>query len=202
MKSLILLFWNSSCGILVRALSVDKLMSNIPQMRSSLYSARQSVAKQLLYPMRVVVGGAIAYFVAAKVGVATSMPPSGIVIIWPANAVLLVLLWRAPRHCWPLFAIATVAAEVMANYPGASLISLIGFGFVNFLEAALAVSLLRRSGRDASGFARLPDFLLFLIVAPLIAASSMALLGNCSLGSRSQTRATGAIGASSGSAML
>src|SRR5688500_16001979 len=56
-----------------------------------------------------VAGFALLYFLAAKLGIATSLPPEGIVVVWPANAIILVALLKTqPKHWWAFF-VATIA---------------------------------------------------------------------------------------------
>ena len=120
-------------------------------------------------------GYALAYFFAAKVGIATSLPPQGIVILWPPNAIVVVaLLVTTPNRWWP-FLLATVATEVYADYPAYPLPAAIGFGVVNFCEAALAVTLLRRL--RLGSLETVTDYASFVIVGPGLAAATAALAG-------------------------
>ena len=80
--------------------------------------ARRRVGGPLLAAW--VVGFAVLYFLAAKLGIATSLPPQGIVTIWPPNAIILVVLLAVERrHWWAFFAATVVTAiGVAANVIG------------------------------------------------------------------------------------
>jgi two-component sensor histidine kinase len=122
-----------------------------------------------------VAGFALLYFLAAKLGIATSLPPEGIVVVWPANAViLLALLKTQPKHWWAFF-LATIAAEIVADVPAYPLWAALAYGTVNFFEAALAAFLLIRFGRDepVTGVAGFTRFL----ATGFVAAGAAALLG-------------------------
>jgi two-component sensor histidine kinase/integral membrane sensor domain MASE1 len=117
------------------------------------------------------------YFLAAKLGIATSLPPENIVTIWPPNAIILVaLVTVAPKYWWAFF-IATVATEVIADLPAYPLEAAIGYGVVNFCEAATAAYLLLRFGRGIPPIAGLKAFARFVVIGPVLASGLAALLG-------------------------
>jgi two-component sensor histidine kinase/integral membrane sensor domain MASE1 len=118
----------------------------------------------------------LAYFLAAKLGIATSMPPEGIVILWPPNAILLPFLLSAKQKTWWLFLLVTVATEVAADVPAYPILAAVGYGIVNFSEVALAAALLRFGAR-ISRLISLRDFVLFLLIGPLFSSGIAALFG-------------------------
>lgn len=118
-----------------------------------------------------------AYFLAAKLGIATSLPPEGIVILWPPNAIVLAVLVSSDVRRWPAYLIVIVAAEVAADLPDYPLLAALGYGLVNFFEAALAAALIRRFVDSSPSIATLRDYVRFLLIGPLFASGSAALLG-------------------------
>jgi two-component sensor histidine kinase len=119
----------------------------------------------------------ILYFLAAKLGVATSLPPEGIVIIWPANALIVVTLLAVDRKTWWAFLLATVATEVAGDLPDYPLWAATGYGVVNFSEAALAAHLLSLLGRRKSFTEGVQEYVRFLAAGPLFASGIAALFG-------------------------
>ncbi len=122
-------------------------------------------------------GFAALYFLAAKIGIATQLPPEGIVIIWPPNAIVLVTLLSVTRDKWWIFFIATVATEIAADMPDYPLWAAAGYGAVNFAEAATAAVLVTAFNKGASRLVSLADFVGFLVSGPIVASASAALLG-------------------------
>ena len=59
----------------------------------------------------------LAYVLAAKLGTSTSLPPEGIAILWPPNAIVLLALLYIDRTRWWLVFLATLAAEIAADVP-------------------------------------------------------------------------------------
>lgn len=126
-----------------------------------------------LFPL----GFALAYFLAAKLGIATSLPPEGIVILWPPNAVVLAALLAVQRSRWWLLFLVTLATEIAADVPHYPLWAAAGYGIVNFSEAALAALLLSKFARGGARLLSRGDFLRFIAVGPVLASGTAALLG-------------------------
>lgn len=122
-------------------------------------------------------GFSLAYFSAAKLGIATSLPPEGIVILWPANAIILAVLLFVRRERWPLFFLATVATEVAADVPAYPLWAATGYGIVNFSEAAIAAMLLSKVLDDARLLTGVRNFILYVLAGPVFASGTAALFG-------------------------
>jgi two-component sensor histidine kinase/integral membrane sensor domain MASE1 len=136
----------------------------------------RAAAQRALFPL-FVVGFAGAYFLAARIGIATALPPEGVVVIWPPNAIVLTALLAAPRSRWWVFFLATVATEIAADVPAYPLWAAAGYGVVNFSEAALAAFLLQRVARAALPLSRVRDFIRFVLAGPLVASGAAALFG-------------------------
>jgi len=120
----------------------------------------------------------VLYFIAAKIGIATQLPPNGIVTVWPANAVVLVSILLVPRNKWWLICVATVTTELLADVPaGYPVWAAAGYGIVNFSEAALAAVLLLTLSQGSPALISLRDFLTFLATGPLLASATAALFG-------------------------
>lgn len=142
----------------------------------SLVETAVSAARRASFPA-LVVGFALAYFLAAKVGIAMSLPPEGIVILWPPNAIVLAVLLSVKTARWPIFLAATVVTEVIADVPAYPLLAAIGYGLVNFSEAALAAALLRRYVPKLPPIASLRDFIAYVLIGPVLASGVAALFG-------------------------
>ncbi|HEV7277237.1 MAG TPA: MASE1 domain-containing protein [Devosiaceae bacterium] len=120
-------------------------------------------------------GLALAYFLGAKLGIATSLPPAGIVVVWPPNAVLLIALLFTSRAHWWMLVLAAIAAEVVADVPQYPLWSAVGYGVVNATEAVLAALLLLKTRSVPIRGVR--DYLRFVAIGPVLASALAALLG-------------------------
>src|SRR3954452_14470213 len=58
---------------------------------------------------------ATAYFVGVQVGIAFTLQPHAISILWPPNALVLGTLLLAPRRTWWLFIAAVLPAHMIAE---------------------------------------------------------------------------------------
>jgi two-component sensor histidine kinase/integral membrane sensor domain MASE1 len=119
----------------------------------------------------------ILYFIAALGGVATSLPPEGVVTIWPPNALVLVTLLMVDRKVWWAFFIATVATEVFADVPDYPLWAAVGYGVVNFSEGAFAAVLLSALRGGAQFTPAVGGFVRFLVAGPILASGLASLFG-------------------------
>lgn len=119
----------------------------------------------------------VAYYAAARLAIGGTIMPEGIVVLWPANAILLAaLLLTAPR-AWPLQVAAAVAAEIAADLPTFTLLQAVSFSAVNVFEAVLAASLLRRAVGPRFRFDRLRSARQFVLLAMGVAAGVASLFG-------------------------
>ena len=143
----------------------------------SRFAALGPIGTQFLRLPTHLLGFAALYFLAAKIGIATQLPPEGIVIIWPPNAIVLVTLLSVARDKWWVFFIATVATEIAADMPDYPLWAAAGYGAVNFAEATTAAVLVTAFNKGSSRLVSLADFVGFLVSGPIVASASAALLG-------------------------
>jgi len=120
---------------------------------------------------------AVAYFVAAKLGVLATFPDQGIAILWPPNAILLAALLLSPRRDWPKYLAAVIPAEVAADMPHFSFLQGLLFASVNIAECWLAAYFLQRTTKNQFDFYKLEHIALFALVAMIIASGLAGLMG-------------------------
>jgi PAS domain S-box-containing protein len=84
--------------------------------------------------------GALAYFLAAEVGLALASQYKGISPIWPASGLAVAMIRQFGVRLWPAVAAGAFAASVLALGPEPALIIAIG----NTLEAVVGGTILRR----------------------------------------------------------
>lgn len=122
----------------------------------------------------------ILYYLGAYVGVHFAALESGIVILWPPNAVLLAaFLSQPPRQWWPLL-LVVMAAEVAADVPVFTVSQALLFGAINIMECLLAASLIRLCLKRQVDWCQPKDLSLILFVVFLI-ASPIAAVGGASV---------------------
>ena len=143
---------------------------------SRLSAATLSAATRAKHPL-LLLSFCLAYFLAAKLGIATSLPPDGIVTLWPANAITLAVLLFVKRERWPIFFLATVATEIIADVPAYPLWAASGYGIVNFAEAAIAAVLLSKFLDATRLIAGVREFIIYVLAGPVFASGTAALLG-------------------------
>ena len=117
----------------------------------------------------------LAYYLGALLSGAASAMSEGIAIFWLPNGILLAALLLAPRRDWPLYLLAAVAAEIIADLPTFTLTQALGFAAVNLFECLLAAWLLQRVARPFA-LDRLRHVVLFGFVL-VLACGMAALLG-------------------------
>lgn len=118
----------------------------------------------------------LAYYLGALFSGAASAMSEGIAIFWLPNGILLTALLLAPRRDWPLYLLAAVAAEVIADLPAFTLAQALGFAAVNLFESLLAAWLLQRIARPFT-LDRLRHVVLFGGIVLVLACGLAALLG-------------------------
>lgn len=121
---------------------------------------------------------ACAYYLSARLAVVTALPPEGIAIIWPANAIVFAALLSVERRRWPLLALAALAAEILADVPDYPLAAAVGYGLANVMQATIAATLLQLAlGERRPVLRTVGGLLRFLLVGPLIAAGLTSACG-------------------------
>jgi diguanylate cyclase (GGDEF)-like protein len=118
-----------------------------------------------------------AYYAGAWLGVAQTVTPEGIAILWPPNAVLLSAFLLFPYRQWPLMGVAALIAECVADAPVFPLWAAVAFGTINLFETAFAAWLIRKASGGEFNFDRLKRGAYFLFYGPLLASSLAALFG-------------------------
>lgn len=120
------------------------------------------------------------YYLGAYVGVHFAALESGIVVLWPPNAVLLAaLLSQPPRSWWPLVLMVMVA-EVLADVPVFTVTQALLFGAINVTECMVAAGLIRYWLSGDMDWNEPRDLSLFLVTA-LFVAAPLAAVGGASV---------------------
>jgi signal transduction histidine kinase len=123
---------------------------------------------------------ALTYYLLARLGVALGVPPDGIAVFWPPNAIVLCTFLIFPTAQWWAFALGFLCAEIVSDIPVFTIYEAIGFGVVNCFEGALSALVLRRvfgTGFDLSTARQL----LYFVVVCVVAAPSIAALGGAAI---------------------
>ena len=113
-------------------------------------------AGKLLSYWLYVLGLAVVYFIAGRVGLLVAFGPEHVSPVWPPAGVALAALWLFGTRLWPGIAIGQLAVVLHAGEP---LLSSIGVTVGNTLQPLLAVYLLRRFSRFDPALTRLQDVL-------------------------------------------
>ena len=117
-------------------------------------------------------GVAVAYFLAAKLGLALATVGVTVTLVWPPSGVAVAAILLRGRRVWPGVALGAFAANATTDAP----IAIAWFTAVgNPLEAVVAATLLERLNDFDSSLARTRDVLaltvLGAIVAPVVSAT-------------------------------
>ncbi|WP_417529731.1 diguanylate cyclase [Marinobacter lipolyticus] len=135
------------------------------------------VPNVLSHPLfRAVIVGLL-YYSGAWIGVHQTITPDGIAVLWPPNAVLLTAFLTSPRKQWPLYALAALTAECLADIPAFPLWAALSFGTVNILETLIATLVIQQLAGKQFHFDSLKSALVFFISAPAIASAIAAIMG-------------------------
>ncbi len=111
---------------------------------------------------------AIAYFIAARVGLLFIMQPEGIGSIWPPSGVALAALILIERRKWPLLLLVIFATNTAGNLTGGnSLLVSLGFALANIVEAAAGGWVIVHFCGPKITFARVKEVIVLCGVATL-----------------------------------
>lgn len=135
----------------------------------------ENLGAQVIWVAPILVG--IGYYLGAVLGVKASIMSEGIAIFWPPNAVLLTAQLLSPPRRWPLFALAVIPAEILADVSTFSLKQALMFASINILETTLAAALLKYTVGLPVRFDRLRHVTWFALSAVVLASGTAALLG-------------------------
>jgi signal transduction histidine kinase/ActR/RegA family two-component response regulator len=120
---------------------------------------------------------ALAYFIAAKLGLSMAFVAEQVTVVWPPTGIALSALILLGNWIWPGIWLGAFAANATANEPiGVAL----GIASGNTLEALAGVWLLRRVGFDEA-LVRLRDVLALILVAAVVSTTISATIGGLSL---------------------
>ncbi|MCK7550739.1 sensor domain-containing diguanylate cyclase [Marinobacter goseongensis] len=125
-------------------------------------------------------GVGLLYYISALIGVHFLSLPSGVVVFWPPNAVLLAAFLTLSWRHWPGLAIVVILAEVLADQSVFPVHAAVLFGLVNVAECAIAALLLQRfspSERSHPDWAEPRALALFILITFFVASPIAALAG-------------------------
>ncbi len=122
---------------------------------------------------------AVAYFLAARLGLALAFAQAQVSPIWPPTGLALAALIRFGPGWWPGIFLGAFTANFLAAEP---LLTAVGVAAGNTLEALAGAWLLRRGGKFRDDFGRIRDVWHFIGFAALLAPVISATVGGLSLG--------------------
>lgn len=120
---------------------------------------------------------ALAYFGAAKLGLALAVATPSVTAVWPPTGIALAALVLGGRSLWPGVALGAFLANVTTDVP---LYTAAGIAIGNTLEAVVGAWLLERVGFQPS-LRRLRDILALAALAALLSTAISATIGIASL---------------------
>jgi PAS domain S-box-containing protein len=111
-----------------------------------------------------------AYYAGAKLGLALTLSPNPISVLWPPNATLLAALLIAPSSLWPLLLFAAFPAHLLAELQGGVPPIMVLCWFAsNMCEAVIGAVLVRRFVRRRVRLDSVREVGIFLIYAAFLA---------------------------------
>jgi len=131
-------------------------------------------------PLRILIATSLAYYLLARLGVALGIPPDGIAIFWPPNAIILSTFLIARRTQWWAFGLGFLGAEVASDVPTFAVLEAVGYGLVNCFEGALSAFTLRRFVKDDFGLSTSRE-LFYFILAAIVVVPGVAALGGAAI---------------------
>lgn len=131
-------------------------------------------------PMGKLLATSIAYYLLASLGVALGIPPDGISIFWPPNAIILSTFLVARKSQWWAFGLGFLCAEVASDVPTFAVAEAVGYGLVNCFEGALSAFILRRFVKDDFGLSTSRELFYFILTA-IVVVPGVAALGGAAI---------------------
>jgi signal transduction histidine kinase len=120
------------------------------------------------------VGVAVAYFLAAKLGLTVATVGVTVTLVWPPSGVAVAAMLLLGTRIWPGVALGAFLANVTTDAPiGVALFTAVG----NPLEALVAAWLLRRVRDFHLSLGRARDVLLFALFGAVVAPAVAATIG-------------------------
>ncbi len=120
---------------------------------------------------------ALAYFGAAKLGLALAVETASVTAIWPPTGIALVALVLGGRRMWPAVAIGAFAANATTDIP---VYTAAGIAIGNTLEAVVGASLLAWV-RFRPSLRRLRDVFALIVFGGILSTTISATIGVASL---------------------
>lgn len=133
--------------------------------------------KNTLRYLAVIIGLAVIYHLAARLGLQMAYVQQNTSPVWPPSGIALAALLLLGIWAWPAITLGVVAGSLLT---GAPLGMAVGFGVANTLEALIGALLLRRLFRFDLGINRVRD-VLALVAAAVCATAVSAVLGVATL---------------------
>ena len=121
-----------------------------------------------------------AYYLLARLGVALGIPPDGIAIFWPPNAIILSTFLVVPRTQWWAFALGFLCAEVAGDVPTFAVAEAVGYGAINCFEGALSAFILRRFLKEEISLSTARELFYFILVA-IVVVPGVAAFGGAAI---------------------
>src|SRR5437764_1443608 len=125
-----------------------------------------------------VLGLGLAYFAAAKAGLALAYENSSVTAVWPPTGIALAALVLGGRRLWPGVALGAFLAN---SWTGVPLITVLGITAGNTLEAVVGAHLLVRVARFRPSLDRARDVLALAVLAAGLSTLVSATVGVASL---------------------
>jgi len=117
-------------------------------------------------------------FVTAYAGIEFTRVSGQVAVIWPADAFMLAILLRSPRHSWGPFLIAGFIGNSLADWLGADPLNVaLMLAACNTLNIAVSITLFSRFVEMPADLTRAPTFARFLLICGGIAPAVSAAAG-------------------------
>jgi two-component system sensor kinase FixL len=146
-------------------------MQNINQRRRPISLAPGDAAPTRQYDwraLRAALAVGVVYYAGAKVGMALTIAPLPISVLWPPNALLFAALLLAPRQWWWILILGAFPAHLLAELQSAvPLTMVLGWFCSNVAEALVGAALVQRFAGKLSGLSTVRAVAVFCAAAAL-----------------------------------
>lgn len=138
------------------------MLLGAPEPASSTLQRRNTLGAPLLLL-------AVAYYFGVRIGLAFTLPPNAVSLLWPTNAILLAALLLSPPRDWGWLLLAVLPAHLIAELSaGVPLLMASCWYMSNVSEALLGATIIHRL-LGAPRFDRVHDASIYLFAAVLVA---------------------------------
>ncbi|MBV8929315.1 MAG: MASE1 domain-containing protein, partial [Mycobacteriaceae bacterium] len=125
-------------------------------------------------PLVAALAVAAVYYAGAKIGLALTVDPFPLSVLWPPNALLLACLLLAPSRWWWLLILAAFPAHLLAELQGGVPVAMVLCWFVsNVVEALIGALFVRSLAGPTPTFGTVRDVVVFsfaALIAPLLSS--------------------------------